>query len=92
MVLTDEEGANPPKQVEIFFNSVQANDNETTLTVFTATTLSVIPRIGEHVFLGKLGSFDVAGVRHEYVDRGGTDNPLLGRITVLLRKRQRVTP
>jgi len=32
------------------------------LTVFTVSTLSVIPRIGEQVFLGKLGGFDVAGV------------------------------
>ena len=69
MVLKDEEGAGPQKQVEIFFNSVTANGSETNITV---NTLPVIPRIGEVLFLGKHGGYDVSGVRHEYVDRART--------------------
>ena len=86
-ILTDTEESDPPKEVELFFNSVAGNGSETLMTAFTAKTLPVIPRIGEIVHLGTHGGFNVSGVRHEYVDRAGTASPLLGRITVLLRKR-----
>jgi hypothetical protein len=86
-LLVNEEDANPPEHVEIFFNSVAANGGETLLTAFTFENLAVIPRVGEIVHLGTHGAFNVSSVRHECLDRAGTASPMLGRVAVLLRKR-----
>jgi len=84
MPLQDHDYEDPPDNVKVFFNLQRG---ETNLTVLTFEQVPVLPRTGEVVFLGSHGSFDVVGVRHEYLDRQGTASPLLGRVTVLLKKR-----
>jgi hypothetical protein len=78
---------NSPAQVEVFFNL-----RDTNIATFSLAEVPVLPRTGESIYIGADdqkggGSYDVISVRHEYVDRGGTASPMLGRITVLLKRR-----
>jgi hypothetical protein len=77
---------NPPAYVKVFFNH-----GDTNVATFSLKEVPVLPRTGESIYIGADdrkggGSYDVIGVRHEYVDRGGTASLILGRITVLLKR------
>jgi hypothetical protein len=72
--------------VEVFFNL-----GDTNIVMLPLSQVPVLPRTGESIYIGAKaedggGSYDVVGVRHEYVDRGGTALPMLGRVTVLLKR------
>jgi hypothetical protein len=70
----------PPSDVEVQYVSCEKMLHGDRL-----SQLPVLPRSGELVDLGSLGSFEVIKVRHGYADRKGTASPLLARIILDLR-------